>query len=192
MLSLAVSYFKRYKMEADLAGMPAPGWPDGFRPQPWQPGLLDAHADVLARCFAGGLDSFVFPSLGSPEGCRVLMNEIVRRRAFVPEATWLVVGPDGPCGTVQALRERGVLGAIQNVGILPDHRGRGLGRALLLEALRGMYLSGLGRVVLEVTAQNDAAVRLYARLGFRRAKVVYKAAATADSPAREPLAVARS
>ena len=38
-----------------------------------------------------------------------------------------------------------------------------------------MYASGLGRVVLEVTAQNDAAVRLYRRLGFRRARVVYKA-----------------
>jgi GNAT superfamily N-acetyltransferase len=103
------------------------------------------------------------------------MAEIARRRAFIPEATWLAIGPDGPCGTIQALRERGALGAIQNVGVLPALRGRGLGQALLLEALRGMYRSGLGRTVLEVTAQNEAAIRLYRRLGFRRAKVVYKA-----------------
>ena len=32
----------------------------------------------------------------------------------------------------------------------------------------------LGRAILEVTAQNDAAVRLYHRLGFRRRKTVYK------------------
>jgi ribosomal protein S18 acetylase RimI-like enzyme len=176
MQALAVSYFKRYKMEADLAGLPGPVWPAGFRAVAWGDDLLDAHADVLARCFCGEVDSLVFPSLGSLAGCRGLMAEIARRRAFIPEATWLAIGPDGPCGSVQALRERGTLGAIQNVGILPPLRGRGLGRALLLQALRGMYDSGLGRVILEVTAQNEAAVRLYRRLGFRRAKVVYKAA----------------
>jgi ribosomal protein S18 acetylase RimI-like enzyme len=103
------------------------------------------------------------------------MAEIARRRTFIPEATWLLVGPTGACGTVQALRERGVLGAIQNVGILPPWRGRRLGEALLLQALQGMYRSGLGRAVLEVTAHNDVAIRLYRRIGFRRTRVVYKA-----------------
>src|SRR5689334_23290651 len=122
MQSLAICYFKRYKMEADLAGLPGPVWPAGFRAVPWDPKLIDAHADVLSRCFAGEVDSVVFPSLGSCSGCRGLMAEICRRRAFIPEATWLAVGPDGPCGSVQALRERGALGAIQNVGILPPLR----------------------------------------------------------------------
>jgi GNAT superfamily N-acetyltransferase len=175
MQSLAVSYFKRYKMEAPLAGLPAPVWPAGYRALAWTPDLLDAHADVLSRCFEGEVDTLVFPSLGSLDGCRGLMIEITRRRAFIPEATWLAVGPDGPCGSVQALRERGALGAIQNIGILPPLRGRGLGQALLLQALAGMYASGLGKTVLEVTVQNDTAIRLYARLGFRRSKVVYKA-----------------
>jgi len=181
MQSLAISYFKRYRMEADLAGLPAPDWPAGYRAVAWSADLIDAHADVLARCFAGEVDAVVFPSLGCRDGCRCLMAEIARRRAFIPEATWLLVGPDGPCGSVQALRERGTLGAIQNVGILPAVRGRGLGQALLLQALRGMYQSGLGRVVLEVTAQNEAAVRLYRRLGFRRAKVVYKAVSAQET-----------
>jgi GNAT superfamily N-acetyltransferase len=169
-------------MEVDLAGLPPPVWPDGFQPVAWRPDLLEAHAQSLYGCFQGGIDAVVFPSLGSPEGCRGLMSEILRRRAFIPEATWLAVGPGGPCGTVQALRERGVLGAIQNIGIVPGWRSRGVGRALLLEALRGMYGSGLGRAVLEVTATNDAAVRLYRRLGFSRSKVVYKAIPLTVSP----------
>jgi GNAT superfamily N-acetyltransferase len=180
MQSLAVSYFKRYKMEADLAGLPEPVWPAGFRAVAWEPELLDTHADILCQCFQGEVDALVFPSLGSREGCHGLMHEITCRRAFIPEATWLAVGPEGPCGSVQALRERGVLGAIQNVGILPALRGRGLGQALLLQALSGMYASGLGRVILEVTAQNEGAIRLYRRLGFRRSKVVYKAAQFKD------------
>jgi GNAT superfamily N-acetyltransferase len=173
--NIAISYFKRYKMEVDLNGLPLPTWPVGFQAVAWRADLLDSHAEVLARCFHGEIDAAVFPSLGSRDGCQGLMTEIARRRAFIPEATWLVVGPDGPCGTVQALRERGVLGAIQNVGIVPALRGRGLGRALLLQALAGMYQSGLGRAVLEVTAHNEQAIRLYSALGFRRCRVVYKA-----------------
>lgn len=182
MHSLAIAYFKRYKMEIDLAGLPPPAWPEGFRCAAWRDDLLETHADILAQSFDGSQDTVVFPSLGHLVGCRGLMTEIVRRRAFIPEATWLVVGPDGPCGTIQALRERGVLGAIQNVGIVPRWRGRGLGRGLLLQSLRGMYASGVGRAVLEVTASNDTAVGLYLRMGFRRSKVVYKAVPACTSP----------
>jgi GNAT superfamily N-acetyltransferase len=175
MQPVAISYFKRFKMEVDLAGLPLPAWAAGFRPLAWRADLLEAHADVLCQCFHGEVDAIVFPSLGNREGCLNLMAEIARRRAFIPEATWLLVGPDGPCGTVQALRERGVVGAIQNVGILPAWRGKGLGEAMLLQALQGMYQSGLGRAILEVTAHNETATRLYRRLGFRRTRVVYKA-----------------
>jgi ribosomal protein S18 acetylase RimI-like enzyme len=139
--------------------------------------LLEAHADVLFRCFEGEIDAQVFPSLGNREGCSLLMAEIARRKAFVPDATYLLVGPEGPCGTVQGMRERGVFGAIQNIGIVPTSRGRRLGRALLLCALGGFRVTGLGRAVLEVTARNDSAMRLYQRLGFRRIKTLYKAVA---------------
>jgi hypothetical protein len=176
------SYFKRYKMEIDLAGLPKPTWPAGFRAVAWSSDLLDTHADVLFQSFHGEVDAIVFPSLGCRTGCVGLMTEISRRRAFIPESTWLAVGPLGPCGTIQSLRERGVLGAIQNVGIVPPWRGRGIGRALLLQALAGMYQTGLGRAILEVTAQNESAIRLYRSLGFRRSRVVYKAVGGAAGP----------
>lgn len=186
MHAVGISYFKRFKMEVALADLPAPRWPAGFHPVAWREDLLNMHADILHACFAEEIDSQVFPSFLTRDGCAGLMAEIARRNAFIPEATWLVLGPQGPCGTIQALRERGVLGAIQNIGILPAWRGRGLGEALLLQALHGMSASGLGRAVLEVTAQNEAAIRLYRRLGFRRSKIIYKAVPT--SPVAEPLA----
>lgn len=182
MQTLTISYVKRYRMEIALAGLPPPVWPEGFRPAAWRVDLLDAHARTLCDCFHGGIDALVFPSLGHLDGCRSLMGEIARRHAFIPEATWLALGPEGPCGTIQALRERGVRGAIQNIGIVPACRGRGLGQALLLQALHGMYDAGLGRAILEVTATNDAAVRLYHRLGFSRTKVLYKAIPASTSP----------
>ena len=126
MHSALISYFKRYRMEIGLAGLPAPVWPAGFQAVAWRPDLLDAHAEVLCRCFQGEVDAQVFPSLGNRNGCASLMAEIARRRAFIPEATWLIVGPDGACGTVSALRERGVVGRVANAEL----RGIGGGRRL--------------------------------------------------------------
>lgn len=171
----AISYFKRYKMEVDLRDLPAPQLPKDFGFAAWSYELLEVHADMLFASFQQEIDAHVFPSLGDRQGSLCLMIEMTRKRSFLPEATWLLQGPLGPCGTVQGVRERSGLGSIQNLGILPTWRGRGLGEALLLQALHGFRQAGLGRAQLEVTAQNDTAIRLYRRLGFRRAKTLYKA-----------------
>jgi ribosomal protein S18 acetylase RimI-like enzyme len=172
----SVSYFKRFKMEIDLYDAPSwPVLPQGYSWVPWDSSLLDAHAEVMFAAFQGEIDALVFPNLGDRKGCESLMTEICQRPGFVREATWLIASPAGYCGTVQGLRERTGLGAIQNLGVSPAHRGRGLGTALLLQALHGFRRAGLGRGFLEVTAQNGAAVGLYHRLGFRRKKTVYKA-----------------
>jgi ribosomal protein S18 acetylase RimI-like enzyme len=176
-----VRYFKRYRMEIDLDGLPHPELPDGYEFLGWHPSLLDTHAEALYTCFFQGVDTIVFPSLGDRVGCRCLMTEIIRRPGFEPWATWLLTVGSEPVGTVQGIRERSGMGAIQNIGIVWTHRGHGLGSALLLQALHGFRLSGLGRVFLEVTAENDSAVRLYRRLGFRRRKTLYKAVEVSQS-----------
>ena len=43
-----------------------------------------------------------------------------------------------------------------------------------MEALRGYAEDGVTTVALEVTADNEAALRLYQSVGFRRIKTVYK------------------
>jgi hypothetical protein len=51
----------------------------------------------------------------------------------------------------------------------------------MLQSLHGFQSAGLRRVFLEVTAQNDGAIRLYQRLGFSKARTVYKAVEVAYS-----------
>ncbi|MCA9172125.1 MAG: GNAT family N-acetyltransferase [Planctomycetales bacterium] len=85
------------------------------------------------------------------------------------------------CGTIQGIADEQRCGGIQNLGVIPEHRGLGLGRLLLLKALEGFWLAGLQRASLEVTAQNVAAINLYRNLGFRRVKTVYKAVEVAYS-----------
>jgi len=180
--AVGIVYFRRYRMERPLAEplFERPALPDGYRLVPWNDHLLEAHAEAKYRSFRWEMDASVFPSLGEREGCRRLMTEIARRSGFVPEATWLLEywgeGARRPvgCGTIQGVAEDRV-GAIQNVGVAADHRGRRLGTLLIWLALDGFRRSGVERVFLEVTAQNTGACRLYERLGFRRTKVVYKA-----------------
>src|SRR5258708_3386847 len=169
-----ISYVKRFRMERELSDLPRPFLPPGYSFVPWSRQLLEAHAEILFASFQGEIDSAVFPSLASPLGCQFLMNEITSKSGFIPQATWLLVQGGELCGTVQGLRDRSGPGAIQNLGIKPSNRGLGLGEALLVQALHGFQNATLGRAMLEVTAQNDVAVRLYRRLGFIRRKILYK------------------
>ena len=182
--AMGLTYFKRYRMEFDLSagigGLPELPW--GYRFVAWSPELLEVHADTKYRAFRTEVDAHVFPCLGDSNGCARLMEEISLKKGFLPEATWLVAHPtasDGEpdyCGTVQDIRGEKGLGGVQNVGITPEHRGRGIGTSLIFKALRGFREAGLARVYLEVTARNARAVLLYQRIGFRRVRTVYKAA----------------
>ncbi len=173
---MSVRYFKRYRMEIDLEpAPPAPVLPDDYQWVGWDESLIPIHAEVKYRSFAAEIDAKVFPSLSDAQGCFYLMNEISHKRGFLPMATWLIACPSGYVGTIQGIRDRPGLGAIQNLGVVAAHRGRGLGTALLLKALDGFRRSGLGRAFLEATAQNSSAVQLYRRLGFRCRKTLYRA-----------------
>lgn len=173
---MSVTYFKRFKMEVDLYAVPSvPALPEAYLWVPWEDALLDRHAEVKFGSFHDEIDAAVFPSLGDRNGCLALMQEIRRKTGFLPGATWLLNCAGTFCGTVQGIRDPSGVGSIQNLGVLPAYRGRGLGTALLLKALEGFRSYGLGRAYLEVTAQNASAVQLYRRVGFRCRKTLYKA-----------------
>lgn len=179
---MGVTYYKRFRMEIDLdrERLDQPALPKGYEWVPWQLALLERHALAKFESFRAEIDSDVFPSLGDPAGCRNLMSEIVQRATFVAGATWLISCHVAPgqwedCGTIQGLVQTGQWGAVQNVGVAPEHRGRGLGRALVLKSLAGFQSAGVPRIYLEVTACNLAAVQLYRSVGFRLARTTYKA-----------------
>lgn len=186
---MGLKYYKRHRMECDLRRRSLPlVLAPGYRLIAWQPGLVNEHAETKYDCFRGEVDARIFSCLGERDGCQKLMDEIVHKPGFLPEATWLMqyVGvPHKPefCGTIQGIRATPRFGAIQNVGVVAEHRGRGIGRALVAAALLGFQQAGLRRAVLEVTAENDSAVRLYQRVGFRRVKTLYKAVELAYSAA---------
>lgn len=175
-------FVRRYRMEINLsvARLPLATLPQGYEWTRWDAEHVERHAHTKYLSFRSEIDARVFPCLGQPEGCDRLMAEIASQETFLPDATWLIChreesGLLRDCGTIQGLSRTSALGAVQNIGVIPEHRGRGLGRALLLQSLRGFRSAGLARVYLEVTSSNHPAVELYRSLGFRLMRTMYKA-----------------
>ena len=186
---MSTTYFKRYRMEVDLRRrrFELGGLPPGYRLVAWHPELLEEHAETKFECFRDGIDAAVFPCLGELSGCHQLMDEIRSKEGLLPEATWLVqhrplsTSMWESVGTIQGVRMSRRYGGIQNVGLTEPHRNRGIGQLLVSTALAGFQHVGVQRVYLEVTVQNDRAVKFYQRLGFRRTKTLYKAVELAYS-----------
>jgi len=185
---MPTTYFKRLRMEINLrrTQLPEPVLPEGYAWRGWHPVLTEAHARAKWSSFQGAVDTQLFPCLSSLPGCRRLVRDISLRRGFLPLATWLIVLPATgfrgitPCATIQGVIQGWRSGAIQNVGVVPEHRGLGLGRALLLQSLHGFRQRGLKRVFLEVTAENRPAIELYARIGFRHTRTSYRSVEAPD------------
>ena len=58
------------------------------------------------------------------------------------------------------------LGGIFGLGVLPEWRGKGLGRGILLESVRHLRAAGAEEVMLQVATDNRNALRLYESCGF--------------------------
>jgi mycothiol synthase len=91
--------------------------------------------------------------------------------AFRPDLSLLARDGERPVGFIVCADEW-----IVQVGTRPEWRGRGLGSALVVEALRRWRAAGGERMLLDVNVNNPTAARVYARLGFevigRRARYV--------------------
>lgn len=63
----------------------------------------------------------------------------------------------------EALRHTGVLG----IGVVAEHRGKGIGKELLKRVVIDAWKNGLTRLELEVFASNVGAIALYEKFGFK-------------------------
>jgi len=68
-------------------------------------------------------------------------------------------------------------GHVVSVAVLPDYRKKGIGRALIEEAIVGVKLKRSDELYLEVRCSNTEAIKLYEKLGFvikQRLKAYYR------------------
>ncbi len=104
----------------------------------------------------------------------------IRTGPFDPDLALLAEGPGGEAvgeclGLIDAERNR-ILGRnegwIDSLGVLREHRKKGVGRALLLEGMRRLRQRGCTHLILGVDTENPTgALGLYESVGFREWKV---------------------
>jgi ribosomal-protein-alanine N-acetyltransferase len=108
------------------------------------------------------LETALFPD--DPWSAVAFWAELAR-----PETRHYVVAEDGPRIVGYAgLMAVGPDADVQTVAVAPGAQGGGVGRLLLDDLLREAAARGCHDVLLEVRADNAAALRLYERAGFER------------------------
>lgn len=97
---------------------------------------------------------------------------------YTPEVDLIIVAPDGQvvafciCWLNKDAKGE-IQGQVEPLGVHPAFHKLGLGRAILLEGLRRLYLKGAKRIYVETDNYRNAAVNLYESVGFRVVKEVW-------------------
>ena len=130
--------------------------------------LVQEHHEFDSRRFLGvtGNTAELYASF--------LSEQLADPHAVVLVAEWdgAVVGyAYGAIEGYDYMALRGPAAVLHDLIVDPEHRGRGVGRALLNAALGALAAHRAPRVVLSTAHRNDSAQRFFERAGFRRTMV---------------------
>jgi len=124
----------------------------------------DELMDIVLETFRRGSDKWVISmtesqQVGSAEAW------LKRDKTFDSDASIVFMDEGKVVGyNVMRLEDNSV--EVGPIGVLPSHRGKGLGRALLLESVRRLRSKEPESVWLTVSTDNAPAFKLYSSLGF--------------------------
>lgn len=143
-----------------LDGVPEPPTaPAGYALRTYREGDAPAWCRLVAEGIGGEY---------RPEG---FLEQISDADGFDPKSLFFAVdGAGEPVGTACAIHRRPYppeMGYVHMVAVDPAHRGRGLGRLLLVAVLRRMRDKGDRAAVLTTDDFRLPAISLYLSLGFR-------------------------
>ena len=143
---------------------PFPG-PERLRyvsyPQLPEPALLPA---TLWRTYEGTEDC---PEITNARTLDEVMEGHRVQGQFDPDIWWLALENDHPVGVILlcSVPECAAYD-LSYLGVVPEHRGRGLGIEMMDHVLRFVRATGVAKLTLAVDSRNRAAFRLYSKLGF--------------------------
>jgi len=152
-----------YRMRIDIdSDQPEPDWPDGYSVRTMREGEERRVYDAQMAAFA---DTWMFHA----EPFDVWHHWMVEEPSF-DRSLWFLAEKDGDLAGVVIARapenEPG-FGWIRILGVVPEHRQKGLGQALLRHTFAEFATRGFHAVGLGVDAENPTgAVRVYERAGM--------------------------
>ncbi len=138
----------------------------------WAETDLSPAARLISTSYQGHLDSHINEQYRTVSGSQRFLHNIVRFPGcgyFDADASLALIERSSGemAGLLLCSRVRDDVGHVTQICIAPQHRGRGLGRLLMVECARALTKRGFGLLTLTVTASNRRAVSLYEWLGFR-------------------------
>ena len=138
--------------------------PSEFRVQPYRPHLRSRLEDLLAETYRDTLDC---PGLARLRRTSDVVDGHIRSGIFKPEWWHFLMKDDTPVG-ISMMNVSKTKESIELVylGLTPEIRGHGTGRALMAHALREISGSPQKTVVLAVDDSNEPARRIYEDFGF--------------------------
>jgi len=158
----SLDYMERPLRDAAPAQAPCP---DGISLRPWHQSERGVLEELLARTYVETLDC---PGLAEMRTTSDILEGHLAAGEHDPDL-WTLAFRDGRTVGALLLAPSHATDSVEVVylGLAPEARGRGLGRALMLHGL-GLVQQRPERVMaLAVDQRNTPAVALYARLGFR-------------------------
>ena len=162
------SVFEELVMGRDLRlPLPDSPLPPDISITTWQPTLADQFFEAYDAAFR---ERPGFPGYSAAQW----ISDYNENENFKPEWSLLARTGDGlPVGFVAASAEHPG-GFVEQVGVIPEQRRRGIASALIVETMRRMQAAGKSTAQLTVNINNPGAIQTYIVLGFaivgRRAK----------------------
>jgi ribosomal protein S18 acetylase RimI-like enzyme len=142
----------------------------------WLDQDYQAAASVITASYHTHIDSEINDQYLTTAGSMRFLNNIVRFPgcgAFDGEASFVAVHQptESVIGLILCSRVRHDVGHVTQVCVVPEHRGKGLGEALLAWTCDALRARKFNLLTLTVTEANHRAVDLYRKLGFETARV---------------------
>lgn len=135
-----------------------------LRYEAYRPSLADLFAATLERTYLGSLDC---PELNGARSIAEVIHGHKAQGIFHPEYWWVAFERTEPVGVVMlAEMPDGLTWEMIYIGLIPEARGRGLGREMMLHAMHALRAQPMIALVLAVDARNVPARAVYESLGF--------------------------
>ena len=152
-------------MECDLA---VPG-PAGKAPEGWVVRGSHGLAEVRERARA---QYGAFGSSAEFERSVERFTRFMGSPVYDPACDVVAVGMDGQIGAFALIWPDQVTrtGLFEPVGTHPDYQRKGLGKAVMLEALERLRQQGMRQAIVTTPEDNLPAIKLYELVGFRIAR----------------------
>jgi ribosomal protein S18 acetylase RimI-like enzyme len=145
--------------------------PDVLTVLPWRAWNLSEATLVMCRAHEGGVDAAMNELYRTTDGCRLLLNNIVRQRGCGPQVVEASgVGrhrrTDRALGFALVTETARRQAHLAQLAVTPPAQRQGVGRALLSHASTRLRSLGFDTLSLMVSRGNTGALALYRSFGF--------------------------